>query len=103
MTYYDTLLQTIPGRDICPPRQRHMALAHLPFYHEILDAAEQYDAAKRDGRHEEARQIKILASARVARWIEDRAGRISAEVAEQEQVTAARAGITIDIDPLCGF
>jgi hypothetical protein len=99
-TYYDTLLQTIPGRDIRPPRR---ILPHLPFYSELLEAAEQYDQALKAGQHEDARQIKILAAARVARWIEDQAARISAEVAEQEQVTAARAAINLTIDPLYGF
>lgn len=101
MTYYDICLQTIPGRDL--PKRPRRALAHLPFYDVLVAMADEYDRLRQAGQHVAARSVKEEASQMVDRWFEEADARLSLDAEEMEQVTAARAAISLEIDPVAGF
>jgi hypothetical protein len=103
-SYYNRCLQTIPGRDIVRTPRR--LLPHLPIYAELLSLADQRDAARRDGDLARAAALKDEAQALFDRWFDEQDLRLSLEVEEQEQLTAARehAGFTaLAIDQVAGF
>lgn len=101
MNHYDVCLLTIPGRDI--QRRPRRALAHLPFYDTLVAMADEYDRLKAAGMAVAARSLKEEASQMVDRWFEESDARADLDAEEMEQVAAARAAITVDIDPACGF